>query len=772
LDWVKAGCIAWLIPLAGCLRTDGGFIDPADPAKPVLGHFQGKTENEGDSTLSAKRLQNLTNPLVTLVWKFLGPKEFIITPSQGSVDTKPPYLFDLTLLDPPSPDVLDNPDLAIGGLWLFSDRNGNGKLDRLIHPEMAAATRAIDSAYGIYQAALKELVASGEVKPEGIEIVETYHIGKFGTVTLGPPGDEDTLFLGRAAGDTAFLESLFHSRFRTLQYQNRWEKFFSLRKRDNDYYQVIRPSPDHIYEIDMPINRRLFPKPGGRHEFERKMRAVIAAFVEFSRVGSTLLAEQVKLGHNQYPFDGFDEAGADWVAGRSRKDFILYIRDEAALRDLREAERTSSFTVKGMDKLRTGYNAVHCDDQYACEFLAPGSVLTIDLGQTEEYFNPPSTPLRKPLTVLAPARVEGQERLAGTYAFEPFYPVHIAASGPYLWAEVPEEGILRLTAADSLTYYATDRDLQLQFVPNDSGETYKLFIFKGRKKYVATRDSVPGPSDLAAGIASSLAADVPADPAWASRFAAAGYAYGKDTLRLAWTGDSLRVTVPGMLPISLVARDSLSFFSRQSDLRLDFGLDAGGGCTGVWVARAGKRIMAPALGYHGPGPAELFPGIADSLPRAASEHAGTGRDRLSAMDGGPRIVPGSDSLFLRAGDGWVDSVGGSGASDGISLRQGGDFLRFRVPGLEGKAMAMELTLCPQRGVKGRARLSVLGGADRDRQEDVLGAEFWADLDGKCQTVRLGPWTVPADPYYVRIGQVPTADSPFVYSFDLYRALTE
>jgi hypothetical protein len=769
----KILCISPLFICLGC-NLDDGYINPKQPPKPTLGIFSGRANNEGDTTLSAKRLLNLSDPQVTLVWKFLGPKEFTITPGNGAVNATPPYAFNIKLLDPPSREVLENPDLAVGSFWLFSDRNGNGMLDRLIHPEMLEASRVIDSLYRIYQATLVELANIGEVKATRVDVVETYHVGKFGTVTLGSSGDEDTLFLGHTPADTAFLEYLFNSRFRTLTYQNKWERFFTGRKRDNDYYRIFRPSQEHVFDVDMPIKRKLFPKPGNRHEFERKMRHLTAVFNDYIHIAENMISYQMSLGHHEYPYDGFDEPGADWVAGRSRNSFIVYIKDESELQELREAEKSSSFTAKGIEKVQTGYNAIRCDDQYNCEFLESEADMTIDLGQTEEYFNPPPSAIRKPGKMELPADTigSGLERFAGVYDFEPFYPVRIASKEGRLWAQIPDEGVLRLAAVDSLLFRAFDRDLRIQFVQDYRGQPYKLFIYKGTKKFVATRDSTLGVADLTQWVEAMLAPAVPFDPARAHMLTASRYAYGADTLQVQWSKDSLRADIPGILSGALVPGDSLSFFSRVSDFRLAFDLDAQGKCAGAKVSLAGKTVLAPALDYAPLAPADLFPGIADSLPQTASQHGGSGRDGFFALDGGPRYVAGQDSLFLKAGDSWVDTLSSPDPTDSLSLRQGGDFLRFRIQGQLNKAIAIELTFCPQRGVKGRVRLSLRGSADRSRQDDTLGGDFWIEMDRAPVTVKLGPWKVSADPYFVRVGQIATADSPFRYSFDHYRILAE
>lgn len=765
--------LAGMFLLAGCLGDDG-VVDPAAPPKPFLGQYHGHSLNEGDSALSSNRLLHLDNPQVSLVWRFLGPKEYVITPSQGSVNTNRPFLFDLKLSEPPSPEVLDNPDLAIGVVWLFSDRNGNGVLDRLIHPEMMAAARSIDSLYGIYHAALKRLADQNDLKTQRVEVVEVYHVGKFGTVTMGPPGDEDTLFVGRSPADTAIWENTFTSRFRALMYENRWERFFALRKRSNDYYRVTRVSGDYVYEVTMPYNRKLFPKPNGQHQFERDLRAVGLAYDDYIHGAQNLLTAQVLKGHNQYPYSGFDEPGADWVAGQGRNCFIVYLRDNQALQELRDAEKTSSFLVKGIEKVQVGYNAIHCDDQYICEILGPEDDLTIDLGQSDEYFNPPSSPPRKPIANFIPAEVGASRlaRLAGEYQLQPYRDVRIAARDGSLWAEIPDEGLWRLAASDSLLYYSPVRDLQLQFVEDASGRVYKLFVFLGRKKYVAAREKGDVPAQLDEKVQGMLAPPGPLDKARAALFAASTYAYGKDTLKAVWTGDSLRVSFPGLLPMALVPRDSLSFFSRQTDLRVDFELDDRGRCAGAWIVRPGGTVLAPALDYTAPAPDELFPGLPDSLLRVASEHSGTGRDTFATLDGKTRYLPGADRLFLLPGDGWLVAMVRTGSADSLSLHQGGDYLLFRVPGLEGKAMALEITLCPQRGVKGRVRLRARGGKDPGVQEDLLGGDQWAELDGKPKTIRLGPWKASTDPYYVRIAQLPTADQPFLYSFDSYRVLAE
>lgn len=770
------------VVLAGCFQDDG-LIDPRNPPREPLAKFVGGGIDlrASDTGGHEARLLALTDPKIALVWQFLGPKEFVRAPSSAVVNAKAPYDFSVAMWDPPAGVVLDNPDVAIGQFWLYCDRNGNGILDRLIHPGMVPIQARIDTLYRAYNDAVEDLLASAEVREKAEEVSETLYAGAFGTMTIRHGDREDTLYAGRTPQDLQLGPgSTVHTRIRVLTHQNKWDQFFSLRKRDNERYYTTREAPGYVYAADVPYRRRVFPRPGQERVFEEKFRRIVAALSDYIQISSALLADAARKGYQNYPYDGDAEAGEDFVTARSRAHFVVYLKDGKALADLLAGERSSSFQVKGLERLKTGYNLITCDDQYRCEALPPDSPIRLDLGKTDAFFNPVATSAKPPAPMAAPVppapvppSASALARIAGAYAYLPGSPLHFAEHAGTLWADHLEEGLVRLWPKDSLGYYTSLRPLQFQFSADGEGGIRKVFAFRGSLRYVGVRDSGLPAGDLGRRVEALLAPRSHPQPlARAQALAALRFDYGGDTLLLAEPAeDSLRVTVPGMFPQRMDFLDSSALVSRSLDLRIVFASDAAGKCPGAWVERGGIRRFAPALGYAAPGPRDLFPGLPDTLPDTVSAHAGSGRDGLPTLDGLPRFAHAGDSAFLRAGDGWVDSLGA--AEGGFFPGRGGDFLRLRVPGLRGKAVAIAVTVQPERGAGARrVRFAARGGASATRQDEPLGAEAWADFKDGPIILTIGPFRAGADPYYVRLEQVPTADKPVAYAFGGYLAVTE
>lgn len=161
--------------LAGCLR-EGPILDPGShESRPSLGRFQGRSQNEGDTAFSSKRYGGLTNPKVAMVWQFIGPKEFTYSTSDGLVkDANIPFNFVFDMVNPPDKDILESQDLALGTFWLYQDANGNGKLDRLIHPELLDMNLKVDRVYGDYLEAMDSVLEVSRILPVREDVVETY----------------------------------------------------------------------------------------------------------------------------------------------------------------------------------------------------------------------------------------------------------------------------------------------------------------------------------------------------------------------------------------------------------------------------------------------------------------------------------------------------------------------------------------------------------------------------------------------------------------------
>lgn len=766
------------LAVQSCNWRDAGILDPEDPDNfPVLLHFQGRAFNQGDTSISASRLLNLRNPRIELVWQSIGPKEYKSTPSQGSIRTQAPFDFSSGLLQPPQEEVLQSPDLAVGIFWLYSDVNGNGALDRLISPDMLKLNLRIDSIYARYTSAMEAVKA--EAKENRVDVSETYYVGRSGTLILASGDSLDTLWLASENSDpkAQLWSPLQEARVQVLSAQNRWERFFSLRKRANDRIRDQFPVAGYAFGLRSTYERKLFPRPGREAEFESRVREATQALVEFGLQYTGMIEEAQKRGLPDYPYSGYGEEGQDWVAGRSRENFVLYFKDRPSLIEMLDAEANSSFVVKGREKLHVGYNLIRCDDQYSCQVMGAGDSVYIALGQSDAYFNPPSSPLKLPETAPepVPAGPEASLRLEGSYRFKPFNPFVLKVVDGGLWAETGGLGLFALLPAGPDVWFSPAMQIQIQPVSNTTG-LEKLLVYAGGKRFVAVPDSAgaSGESDLEARVRSWTSAIGTGASSGSGPHPGGRFDFGGDTLSVQWTGsgDSLLISVPGMLPNAYHPASDSGFRSRFCDCALAFRRNDRGDVTDAVFSRGGNGIWAPDFDYAPRSPEQLFPGMPSDFDSLASESDGSGRDTYAGLDGKGRYATPPDERLLQSGDGWIEILEHSLPGDSVSLYRGGDGLRFSLRGLKGFAAKIELRLAGLASGEGRARLRLRGGDSAGRQEQVLADDFWIRVSGDTSTVTLGPFPVASDPFYVRLERVPVADSIATVAFDSYRIRTQ
>ena len=201
--------------------------------------------------------------------------------------------------------------------------------------------------------------------------------------------------------------------------------------------------------------------------------------------------------------------------------------------------------------------------------------------------------------------------------------------------------------------------------------------------------------------------------------------FGGDTLRFeTFAEDSLRAIVPGIFPQRVIAVDGRSFASQNLALRLTLVHDSAGQCRGLQVNRNGRSVFAPKMGYSVQATRELISGLPETVPDTVSRHGGTAVDMEPTLDGMPRFADAADSLFLRAGDGWIHRLGTSHPA-GFALGKGGEYLLLRIPGLAGRIASVTLILKPEaKAGKGRLRFSAFGGPSESDQRENLGEEGW------------------------------------------------
>jgi hypothetical protein len=144
---------------------------------------------------------------------------------------------------------------------------------------------------------------------------------------------------------------------------------------------------------------------------------------------------------------------------------------------------------------------------------------------------------------------------------------------------------------------------------------------------------------------------------------------------------------------------------------------------------------------------------------------GSAKDTQKSLAGAPRYACSQDGLFLRGGDGWLESLGQGRDADSITLRAPGDRVLFKLPGLKGRKITLELSGCGS--AEGRVRFRFRGGSDRDGLEDVVAEDQWAALSVTGSAMRIGPIPVPADAYFISVERLRTPDAEVAFAFDSY-----
>lgn len=758
---------------------DDGVVDPDDPStKPVAARFQGRAATEGPQAFDPNRLLDFPNPRITLVWEFIGTKVVGTSMGKAAVNVGSPIRFSLEMNGPPPPEIAFSNEPVFGHFWLYSDRNGNGQFDRVTHPEVASLFQILDGLRDTWAEHETKFQATAQTLPALTLVTDTFYIDGNGTLTRQVGNSLDTLYRSQSASDTSAYNDIIFRRYRLLKNYNNWENFFALRKRIHDAHRVETPMENHTIRLIWKDWIRMVPKPGKETEFEFSLKQATMSYLARFAFLNVIERQAKAQGWSDYSYNGFDEPGQDWLAGRSRWYHVVYFPDSTSMRIVLDAERSGSFRVERKERLRLGYNVLHCDDQYRCKVLGPDDPILVDLGQREAYFNPPASPLAYPISDFSPVPApESQlKRLAGGFRYRPYGPVTTVFAGGHLWADVPKMGLHRLVPGANSTFHVPGRDIQYEFLSTPEGDAYKLLMYISGSRAVCIReDSLAMAREagervearllqVGVGLSDSLAASLPRS-----------FSHGPDTLKVDCLpgGDTLLWRVPG-LPVQPFRplNDSQAFSPHTGD-RISFRRNSQGTVTAMFLSRETGGYLLPNLAYQPRLPADLFPGApADSL---VSFHDGTGQDVYVGMGGKKRYGCSEDRAFLRTGDGWVRSLRKGETGDGISLVNAGDGLVLRLTGLAGKRARMELRPCREGGAGGNGQRMLAawrGWREANPVPDILAEDHWMEIVPAGQDLSFGPFPVPSDPYDVELSRTSTLDSTFYFAFDRYRIFSE
>jgi hypothetical protein len=765
------------LTLVGCFKDDG-VIFPDQEGLTPLASISGKAANEGDTALSAKRWLQLGKPKITLVWQFVGPKAYGEVFEKSSVDVSAPFAFSVEIRNPPPPEVLASQEPVIASFWLYADRNGNGRLDRIVHPELRTLNGKVDSLREIYERKAAEFKEASVALESRIPVTDTFYLESTGTLIHAAGGRFDTLFMGKSPEDAGTYQEIIFRRYRLLKDFNGWENFFALRKKAHDYSMSSTPVIGHALRLVYQDWCKRFPIPGQESRFESALMAATQAALNYNIALYQSVGAGVRKGWADYPYAGFDSSGQDWVAGKSRWYHLIYLPDQASLNSLLEAERGGSFRIDNVGGLRRGYNLTFCDEQYRCRILSSRDSILIDLGETNAYFDPLSKPIEPMMKDYTPVPIgpAALKVLEGEYRYKPFHSITILSRYGDLWGDIPDYGLHRLTPVDSLRFFAPGSELQLEFVASEKGVIEKLLLFRNQERAVVIKMDTLGQGEATARKVDSVYSQPRGrlPPSLLSHLPPA-FDYRKDSALVKWSeaGDSAMVAIPRLPGQTFYPMNDSQLSSRSSQDRLTLRRNGMGTINGISYATFAGEFFLPAFGYKPRLPADLF---SDTLPRSrlVSAGDGTGRDTYVNLGGSHRYACSEDGLFLRSGDGWIARMGAGGGGDSISMGIGGvPSLVFRIAGLEGKSVKLELRICQEKsGKPGRILFSLRGGAAEDRRQDLIAENHWVNPLEKGASLSWEPIFIPSDPYYLGLDQTATADAPFFYSFDHYRIYSD
>ena len=251
-------------------QNEGGFVSPKDERNlRPLGEFVGKAV-EGDPAFKGRAI-HLVNPKVVIQWRAVGLKDKITLSPQKAINAVTPYNFSLNVTQPPPEEISSASEIAFGIVSLFSDDNGNGTFDRLMHPDYAADFTVIDSLSKDVVKAQADLLAISEIKARR-PVTERYFLDAPGILTTADKEVPDTVRFREYTSDPKGWADYLTVRQSILGNRNRWELFFARRKKDNEYYWRQYPVMGHAMGAEIRYDRALYPKRGHEGEFEGRLR--------------------------------------------------------------------------------------------------------------------------------------------------------------------------------------------------------------------------------------------------------------------------------------------------------------------------------------------------------------------------------------------------------------------------------------------------------------------------------------------------------------------
>lgn len=743
--WIFTGCI-----------FDERIVSKSDEtALPPLGLFTGTTHMDSLSASFADKWNKIRNPRIAIVWQFLlGEVPAAITAPLGQVSTSPPFDFEGELFLPPPPAVYTSNEVAVAGFWLYSDVDGNGRLDALVHPDLQRHYDTLNNLKAAFNQRSAELLALADFNRSGVEVQETYFLTGEGRILRSSDSAPVDIPIEPRLG-LAFEShpSLLAEMIEVLKLKNKWERFFQQRQRANQDRVISRKGDAHAQEMTFFYQRRLIPKPGQEAVFYRKLSETAAAKMAWN-AGVKKLAQNPSLSiWREYPYQ--PDGGHDWVAGRSTWFQLAYYPSDSAAREAVDAEASSSFEVAGLGNLRHGYNLIRFDNQYAGAVLPWPNRVIINLGPSYRYFDPPSSlPLiPQPRASVSTAPAESLDPLQGRYSISPFEDLEVLRAHQALWVHLPRQGLFRLVQSDAVSFFSPIAPIILRFVRDSTPFPPKVFLFQDRAKISAVRriGHLPSP-ELYPRMAMLSADSVPVEEV-AFQPHRGTFVFGaKDSLHvdLLPDGPGLQIRLPGLRPsgAKVTLREDGRFRSPEMELELDFKTRIRNQDQIAVCRLEGRTYHLFRKGYSARTLSEYHSRPVLVSPRPFSRHDGSKKDPYRGWDRKTRYSCSGDSLFLAPGNGALTVLGDTLSKDGISLSAGLGRAQWKITGQKDQWIRLKLRGCAEEGTTTHAM--VLTGGPESSEGEVLSDEGLWTVSAAGSDTLFDPLPVRTDPYYLTL----------------------
>ncbi len=737
---------------------DQGFVSPSDLQNLApLATFQGKAANEGDTALGADRLLNLQNPRIALMWHFLSFQRYMGAVQGSAVLTSPPYHFSGSLLTPPPAIVYNGPEVALGTFVLYSDVNRNGQFDRMIHPQMSIAQIQIDSLSARFNSLRTQLISVSDTARGRTDWLDTLYIGYDYSICKMINGKADTLLAGNPLF-SEFWEDLTNLHSQVLNDMNKWERFFSIRKHVNPWFRSYFITPGYRYSLVNHYRRKLFPQRGKEADFDSLYIKTVEALA-LLRYSSLMTLDRAEANKwLDYPFDGFNESGQDWAAGRSNWFYVLYFPDKGSLQQILDAEKASSFDIEGKERLHTGYNIMTCTNQYECRVLSWDDSILIDLGESEAYYNSP-TPLKYPVTgITEPASAQPLAVVEGIYEYRPFMNAQVLVDDSLVWLSIPDFGIVKLVPAGSDLFFSTTEKIQIKAIVH-SGRLEKLLLYMNGGRYVL----LPLTEDRRElDILEAKIRGLCNGSNQSMQCPSGLFEYGNDTLKVTGGVSFIRADIPKMESQIFHAGSDNVFCSSENDIKLRFEFSETNQVNGLHFTRSGNTFFLPSFTFSS---TNMFQKLGiDSTDSLHHFYEHTGSVEISNL----QYTKLSDGKFVKGGDGAVCELYSSTQSDSVSLYSSGDRILFRIDDQQGRIIGLECDLqMSTDDDSSEVLFQIRGGIDSSNLEILRDWKKQMLYSSRISLFKADPFLVENNQYFLEIRVLGTKKKSVRFAIDGY-----